>query len=262
MPITSEATVEHSRNGDRAAAGTARGDRLSVLDNGRLSEIRVRGRSLFTAHKREGACRALSVAAAVGLLVITAPIMLVVAIAIKLTSRGPVLYTQPRVGIDRRNGGRSVYQCQRLVDYGGRPFRIYKFRTMYVAPTGQDAIWAEPDDPRVTPLGRILRKFRLDELPQLFNVLKGDMDLVGPRPEQPRIFADLRGQIERYEERQRVRPGITGWAQVNQHYDNSIEDVRRKVELDLEYIERKSVVEDMRILLKTVPVVIFKQGAW
>jgi len=99
-------------------------------------------------------------------------------------------------------------------------------------------------------------------LPQLFNVLIGDMNIVGPRPEQPAIFQQLRTQIEGYAQRQRVRPGITGWAQVNQHYDRSIEDVKRKVQLDLEYIEKRSVWHDLKIMLRTLPVMIFRQGAW
>ena len=123
-------------------------------------------------------------------------------------------------------------------------------------------VWATPNDFRVTRLGRIMRKYRLDELPQLFNVLKGDMNIVGPRPEQPTIFATLRGQVDGYAQRQRVRPGITGWAQINHHYDASIDDVRRKVALDLEYIARQSFAEDLRIMLQTAPVLVFKKGAW
>ncbi len=111
-------------------------------------------------------------------------------------------------------------------------------------------------------MGRVLRKYRLDELPQLINVLRGDMNLVGPRPEQPKIFAQLRSYVDRYTERQQVLPGITGWAQVRLQYDRSLDDVRRKLELDLEYIERRSVAEDLKIMLKTVPVVIFRRGAW
>src|SRR6185312_3655925 len=119
---------------------------------------------------------------------------------------------------------------------------IYKFRTMAAAGPGRDPaaeVWARPDDPRVTALGRLLRLYRLDELPQLLNVLRGDMNVVGPRPEQPTIFARLRDEIDRYQERQRVRPGITGWAQINQQYDSSVDDVRRKVQFDLEYIARQ-----------------------
>jgi lipopolysaccharide/colanic/teichoic acid biosynthesis glycosyltransferase len=144
---------------------------------------------------------------------------------------------------------------------GGRPFTIYKFRTMRVQ-AGDDEVWAAVDDPRVTALGRILRKFRLDEIPQLLNVLRGDMNIVGPRPEQPKIFAALRTQIAHYPRRQQVRPGITGWAQINQHYDRSIADVERKVELDLEYVERQSLGEDLSIMVRTIPVMIFQRGAW
>jgi lipopolysaccharide/colanic/teichoic acid biosynthesis glycosyltransferase len=111
-------------------------------------------------------------------------------------------------------------------------------------------------------VGRILRLYRLDELPQLMNVLRGDMDIVGPRPEQPAIFSRLRDQIPRYQERQRVRPGITGWAQINQHYDSTIEDVRKKLAFDLEYISRRSMREDLRIMLRTLPVVAGGFGGW
>lgn len=194
--------------------------------------------------------------------VLTLPLMAVIAVLIKLTSPGPVLYTQTRVGIDRRNGNRSPDSGKRRVDYGGKLFKIYKFRTMVVGADAGGEVWASPNDPRVTGLGRILRLYRLDELPQLFNVLKGDMNLVGPRPEQPRIFVELRSRIGGYQERQRVLPGITGLAQVSQHYDTSIADVERKLELDLEYIRRRSVLTNLRIMLRTLPVIVFKQGAW
>ncbi|PYR16271.1 MAG: sugar transferase, partial [Acidobacteria bacterium] len=126
----------------------------------------------------------------------------------------------------------------------------------------QGEVWAAPTDPRVTSIGRILRLYRLDEIPQLINVLNGDMNVVGPRPEQPAIFARLRQEIDGYQDRQRVPPGITGWAQVNQAYDRSVEDVKRKVALDLEYIERRTVVEDMKIMFRTFPVIAGKRGAW
>ncbi len=206
--------------------------------------------------------RALNVVIAALGLVLAAPVMLVIALLIKLTSPGPVLYTQLRVGLDRRNGSTGYPASRRQVDHGGRLFRIYKFRTMRVDAGDTAQVWAKPNDSRVTPIGRILRQYRLDELPQLFNVLRGDMNIVGPRPEQPAIFQQLRTQIEGYAQRQRVRPGLTGWAQVNQHYDQSIDDVKKKVKLDLEYIEKRSVWHDLKIMLRTLPVMIFRQGSW
>ena len=191
------------------------------------------------------------------------PLMLLIAVLIKLTSRGPVLFTQTRVGLDRRALSRAGGNTRRRIDLGGRAFTMYKFRTMRAAPeNGARQVWAVPDDDRVTPVGRVLRKFRLDELPQLINVLKGDMNIVGPRPEQPAIFVYLREQIEGYQRRQRVRPGITGWAQVNQGYDTSIDDVRRKVRYDLEYIRRQSPFEDLKIMAHTLPVMAFRQSGW
>ena len=207
--------------------------------------------------------RSLNVVAAAVLLVLASPLMLLITLAVKLTSRGPVLFTQQRVGLNRRNGARHIRTSRRRSDCGGRLFSIYKFRTMRASGGKADRqVWAEPDDPRVTPLGCVLRKYRLDELPQLINVLRGDMNLVGPRPEQPDIFARMREKIKHYEQRQRVLPGITGWAQVNHHYGLSVDDVRRKLQLDLEYIRRQSVSEDLRIMLRTVPVVAFKRGGW
>jgi lipopolysaccharide/colanic/teichoic acid biosynthesis glycosyltransferase len=140
---------------------------------------------------------------------------------------------------------------------------MYKFRTMYLErQNGGREAWATPGDPRVTPLGRVLRRFRLDELPQLINVIRGDMNVVGPRPEQPSIFVSLREHIQGYQRRQRVRPGITGWAQINRGYDGSVDDVRAKLALDLEYISRQSALEDLRIMLRTPPVMLFGQGGW
>lgn len=221
--------------------------------------------------------RALNVAVAAVSLVVAAPVMLAIAAAVKLTSPGPALYQQVRVGLDRRrergsrrrgNGGappngqdRRRADSRRHGDAGGTPFMIYKFRTMYVHDGPIQEMWAQVNDPRVTPVGRFLRRTRLDELPQLFNVLLGDMNVVGPRPEQPTIFAKLREEIPRYTERQRIHPGITGWAQVRHSYDRSVDDVRTKLEFDLEYIERRSVLRDLRILLRTPIVMLFRQGS-
>lgn len=207
--------------------------------------------------------RALNVAVALVGLILTAPLFLVIALLVKLSSPGPVFYVQDRVGLDRRRRGPSPAPSQgrRRTDHGGRLFRIYKFRTMVSDSDRAGQIWASKDDPRITAIGHVLRKYRLDELPQLLNVLKGDMNIVGPRPEQPRIFQDLRDKVTRYQDRQRVLPGITGWAQVNHSYDQSLEDVKTKVRYDLEYIENRSFAKDLTIMAKTVPVMIGKKGS-
>ncbi|CAN5823256.1 hypothetical protein BH23GEM7_BH23GEM7_04030 [soil metagenome] len=206
--------------------------------------------------------RVLNVVVAALLLLFFLPLMLVIALLVKLSSAGPIFYSQTRVGIDRRRSRPLQQDGRRRIDYGGKLFTMYKFRTMYTDADCAGEVWAQPDDPRVTPIGRVLRRYRLDELPQLVNVLLGDMNIVGPRPEQPKIFADLREQIERYPVRQRVLPGITGWAQINHHYDCSVDDVKRKLNYDLEYVERHCAREDLRIMFRTVPVIVFKQGGW
>ena len=211
--------------------------------------------------RSEVLARAVNVVVAAVAMVVLFPLMILVAIAIKLTSHGPILYSQTRVGLDRRF--RSAAKDDRpRHDHGGKLFMMYKFRTMRVdAEIDGRAVWAQKQDPRVTAVGRFLRSTRLDELPQLYNVLRGDMNIVGPRPERPTIFARLREDIPEYHLRQRVRPGITGWAQINQSYDACVDDVRRKVHYDLEYLRRQGVVEDLRIMSKTLPVMIFRKGA-
>jgi lipopolysaccharide/colanic/teichoic acid biosynthesis glycosyltransferase len=196
-------------------------------------------------------------------IIVTLPLMLLIALLVWATSKGPILYTQVRIGLDRRRPVSSSQNHRRERDLGGAPFTIYKFRTMRVDAEHQSgAVWAQQSDPRVTPVGRLLRQYRLDELPQLLNVLKGEMNIVGPRPERPTIFAELREHIAEYPLRQRAKPGITGLAQINHHYDRSLEDVRTKVHYDLEYIRRQSVTEDLRIMLKTVPVILLRRGGW
>lgn len=233
----------------RPAVDRRRDPRRSPVATPSISESRAR--------------RALNVVVAVVGLIVSAPLMLVVAVLIKLTTQGPILYTQRRVGRDRRSARNARGNGRRQADRGGRLFTIYKFRTMTEAASRSDRqIWAKPDDARVTPIGRILRRYRLDELPQLWNVLKGDMNVVGPRPEQPAIFVELRERVPRYEERQRVRPGITGWAQVNHSYDRSLEDVRHKLRFDLEYLSRTSTLEDFRIMCRTLPAMLLKKSGW
>lgn len=210
----------------------------------------------------EVVARALNVFIAAVALVILAPVFALIAVVVRLTSRGPVLYSQTRVGVDRR-WRFARKDDRRLFDHGGKLFTMYKFRTMRAdaEPDGR-AVWASKADPRVTFVGRFLRSTRLDEIPQLWNVLVGDMNIVGPRPERPSIVAELRRHIPEYQQRHRVKPGITGWAQVNQSYDACIDDVRQKVQLDLEYVRRQGVIEDLRIMSMTVPVILFRKGGW
>jgi lipopolysaccharide/colanic/teichoic acid biosynthesis glycosyltransferase len=237
----------------RAIPATTARPRLRLITSADLEQAEA-------ADRNERLRRILNVVTAVVGLILAAPLMLVVALLIRLTSPGPVIYRQLRVGVDRRRPG-AHYDGRRKLDHGGQLFTIYKFRTMRPADSAEQ-VWATPEDDRVTPVGRVLRKYRLDELPQLFNVLRGDMNVVGPRPEQPRIFATLREEVDNYPLRQRVLPGITGWAQINHNYDQCIEDVRTKVRYDLEYLEKASPSQDLRILFRTVPVVLFKKGAW
>jgi sugar transferase (PEP-CTERM system associated) len=181
---------------------------------------------------------------AVILLVVFAPVMLVVAILVKLTSKGPVFYRQVRVGKDDTH------------------FTLSKFRSMRVdaeALTG--AVWATKDDPRVTPLGKWLRKLRLDELPQLWNVLAGEMSIVGPRPERPEFTRTLQEKIPFYRQRTCVKPGVTGWAQINHKYGDTLEDTIRKLEYDLYYIKHLSFSLDLYIVLSTIKTVLLGRGA-
>ena len=221
--------------------------------------------SLLPRARSENINRFLNVTLAAIALVVVAPVLLLFAALVKLTSRGPVFYSQARVGMDRRrhNGESSHAYDRRARDLGGRAFTIYKVRSMYVgAEKPNGAVWATKGDPRVTPIGRVMRKCRVDELPQLINVIRGEMNIVGPRPERPSIFSRLCADIEHYPLRQRAKPGITGWAQINHSYDATIDDVRTKVRYDLEYLERQGVAEDLKIMARTLPVMIFRKGGW
>src|ERR1043166_792809 len=205
--------------------------------------------------------RILNVVVALIGIVITLPLWVVIAVLIKLTSRGPVFHTQIRVGVDVRQTRPSRHDARRRRDIGGRPFSISKFRTMSLSAEAETGpVWARPDDPRVTTVGRFLRGARLDELPQLINVIKGDMNVVGPRPERPAIFRELPADIPDYHLRQRARPGSTGLGQVQLRYDSCVEDVERKVRCDLEYIRRQSFWRDLKIMGATVPVILMRKG--
>jgi len=207
--------------------------------------------------------RTLDIVIATAALLALSPLIFLVAIVIRVDSPGPVVYRQLRIGLDRRQFARTTsHNGKRVVDLGGRPFMIHKFRTMRVdAEHTTGPVWASKDDMRTTRVGRFLRSYRLDEIPQFWDVLRGDMSVVGPRPERPNFVGKLRREIAEYSLRQRVRPGITGWAQVNQGYDQTVDDVRTKLEYDLEYVRRKSFWFDMRIMLRTLPVMLAREGS-
>lgn len=188
--------------------------------------------------------RIFDLAASIVLSVVTAPIMLLTAIAIRLESPGSVIYSQERVGV------------------AGRRFTVFKFRSMRTdAEKDGVARWASAGDPRVTRVGRIIRKTRIDELPQLVNVLRGEMSFVGPRPERPTFVAQLKEQIPFYDLRHSVKPGLTGWAQVRYSYGASVEDARTKLQFDLYYVKNHSLFLDILILFETVRVILFREGA-
>jgi lipopolysaccharide/colanic/teichoic acid biosynthesis glycosyltransferase len=169
-------------------------------------------------------------------LVLALPVLLVCGIIIKLSSAGPVLYSQIRVGKD------------------GKLFRMYKLRTMYLdAESAEEAIWAKPGDPRIIPVCRWMRRSHLDELPQLLAVIKGEMSLVGPRPERPEILGELEKVYPDVRKRLVVRPGITGLAQVRNGYDTDVQAFRKKLELDLEYIDHRKWATELHILASTLP---------
>ncbi len=217
--------------------------------------------------------RSLDIVGAVVGLLLTSPLFIILPILIKLDSKGPVFYTQLRVGENRRKRDRRYYlqggvtrdkrsRERRREDAMGRTFKVIKFRTMVPdAEKNSGPVWATKNDPRVTRLGNFLRKTRLDEIPQFINVLKGDMSLVGPRPERPNFVRDLSTKIKGYERRLEVKPGLTGLAQIENGYDTSLASVARKVKLDVEYIENWSLWTDIKILLKTVIVVFTGKGA-
>ena len=187
--------------------------------------------------------RLMDISVSLFVLVAFLPVWILVAIAIKLDSRGPVFYSQERVG------------------RYGKIFRILKFRSMYQdAESRTGPVWAGKDDPRVTRVGRILRKLRIDEVPQLINVLKGEMSLIGPRPERPYFVEQLKKEIPYYARRLRVRPGITGWAQIKHEYDQSLDDVRKKIQYDLYYLENMSLRMDLKIILNTIYTVLSGKG--
>jgi exopolysaccharide biosynthesis polyprenyl glycosylphosphotransferase len=177
-------------------------------------------------------------------LLLASPLFLLLPALIKLTSPGPVFYRQERVG------------------ESGSIFTLIKFRSMLVdAEKISGPVWAQSEDPRMTPIGRLMRRLRLDEIPQMINVLKGEMSFVGPRPERPAFVEELRKKIPYYDVRFSVKPGITGWAQVRYHYGGTFEGALEKLQYEIYYIKNMSLVLDIYIILETIKVVLFQKGA-
>ncbi|MFM2056099.1 MAG: hypothetical protein RLY71_484 [Pseudomonadota bacterium] len=204
----------------------------------------VYGDGFVQGYARQLTKRAFDIVSSATLLILGAPIMLITALAIKLDSKGPVFYSQERTGL------------------GGQSFMCIKFRSMRTdAEKDGVARWATKNDSRITRVGAFIRKTRIDELPQLISVLRGEMSMVGPRPERPSFVAQLREQIPYYDLRHTVKPGLTGWAQVRYAYGASIEDARRKHQFDLYYVKNNSLLLDLLVLIETVSVVLFREGA-
>jgi exopolysaccharide biosynthesis polyprenyl glycosylphosphotransferase len=188
--------------------------------------------------------RLMDIAFSLAVIILCLPFFLIIAAAIKLDSEGPVFYLQERIG------------------YRGRCFKLLKFRSMvkdaekYTGP-----VWAGKNDTRITRIGKIIRKTRLDELPQVYNILKGDMSIVGPRPEREFFVEQLKKKIPYYSLRLKVKPGLTGWAQIKHNYDRTLDDVREKLKYDLYYIENMSLNMDFKIIIATIFVVLGAKGA-
>jgi sugar transferase (PEP-CTERM system associated) len=187
--------------------------------------------------------RLVSIVVSLTALAVCIPFIPIIALAVRLSSPGPIFFRQTRVG------------------RGGRSFTLFKFRTMAQNAETNGAVWAAKNDPRVTPLGRFMRKTRLDEIPQLWNVLRGDMAFVGPRPERPEFVQWLSNEIPYYDLRHIIRPGITGWAQVRYQYGASLEETRQKLEYDLYYVKHLSLGLDLLIMFETIKTIVLRRGA-
>jgi len=221
--------------------------------------------------------RTLDIVVALGLLIVLFPVMLIVALLVKLTSRGETIFSQTRVGLNERkvdadrrqadegpdpNAERRQPGRDRRTEFAyGRHFTLYKFRTMKENAENGKAQFAVKGDKRITPIGKFLRKTRLDELPQLINVLRGEMSLVGPRPERPEFMEKLSAEIPSYLDRLGLKPGLTGVAQILNGYDNEIESFRRKAAYDLHYLQNCTAWNDLKILVRTIHVVLTGSGA-
>jgi exopolysaccharide biosynthesis polyprenyl glycosylphosphotransferase len=227
--------------GAHSPADERRGGRVDLVKFSRADIERIE--ALRTEGPARIAKRAFDIALAIGLLAATAPLLVFTAIAIKLDSPGPVLYRQRRVGLD------------------GREFEIFKFRSMRADAEKGGAQWARKNDDRITRVGRFIRRTRIDEIPQAINILRGEMSFVGPRPERPEFVTMLEKEIPNYHTRHRVKPGITGWAQVRHEYTASVEGARDKLSYDLFYVKHFSLLLDFLIVLMTIRVALLGIGS-
>ena len=243
---TVDMLMEWKRRGTRVLGAAEFQERyLGRIDLDRLTprDLLV-GRGFVSGRLTDGLKRVSDIAAALLLLLTAMPLMAITALAIKIDGPGPVFYRQQRTG------------------QHGKPFVLYKFRSMTVnAEAGGEPLWALKHDPRITRLGRVIRATRIDELPQLANVLHGEMSMVGPRPERPHFVEQLTRAVPFYSQRLYVKPGLTGWAQVNYPYGASVEDAREKLAYDLYYVKNRSFLLDLSILVSTVRVVLYREGA-
>ncbi len=229
-----------------SSSASNRDTKVVVSSTSRVSSIseHISDSSLISNTWYDGLKRTIDLVGAAFLLVLLAPVMAIVILAVRLTSSGPAVYTQKRLTA------------------GGRVFTMYKFRSMFVdAETRTGAVWAASDDPRVTKVGKFLRVSRLDELPQLLNVLMGDMSLIGPRPERPELAEQLAKELPDFNRRMEVKAGLTGLAQTMSGYASSVRSYRRKLALDLIYINNRCLMLDLKIALKTVLVILTGSGA-
>jgi lipopolysaccharide/colanic/teichoic acid biosynthesis glycosyltransferase len=267
MPIFNRTAIQQSRgfysNGQQCEPD---------LDALAFQAIATRHASSDPADVSAVAKRAFDIAIASVALIMLAPLLIIVAIAIKLDSRGPVFFVQERIGINRRRSDRGAGSMpidrsdrsatdRRKNMHPGRPFRIYKFRTMVRDAERYGPALACENDPRVTRLGRFMRKTRIDELPQFLNVLRGEMSIIGPRPERSFYINQVRQEVPEFTMRLFVKPGITGLAQVENGYTSSIDEMKHKLFYDLKYIAEFSLWQEIRILFKTVSVVVTGKGA-
>lgn len=209
---------------------------LGAIDEGWfMHNIRSERKKLYDAEKRVS-----SLILAIAAVIITSPIWILVMLAIAVFDPGPILYSQIRVG------------------RGGKPFRLYKFRSMKVDAEKEGAVWAAKEDPRITRVGRVIRTLHVDEIPQMWNVIRGDIALVGPRPERPEFVRELEGNIPFYHLRQVITPGFTGWAQIKFRYARTVMDSRQKFEYDLYYLKNRNIVMDIGIILRTVQIIFIR----